>query len=180
MPALSLRTSRLQIRWLDLDDAEFVYNLVNDPDWLRFIGDKSVRNLDDARAYLENGPLRMYRDFGFGLNRVALRDSDEAIGLCGILQRDNLPCPDLGFALLKQYRRQGYALEAAASVLEHAAGELGHERLCAIVTAENRASASLLKRLGFHYDSCTRDETDASELDFYLLELKKPPPPQAD
>ncbi len=73
MEALSIETSRLQIRWLDLDDAEFIYTLVNDPDWMRFIGDKGVRNLDHARDYLETGPMAMYRDHGFGLNRVALK-----------------------------------------------------------------------------------------------------------
>ncbi|MCP4391601.1 MAG: GNAT family N-acetyltransferase, partial [Gammaproteobacteria bacterium] len=80
MEPLSLETSRLNIRWLSFDDAEFIFTLVNDPDWIRFIGDNGVNSLDAARNYLETGPLQMYRQHGFGLNRVALKDSDEPIG----------------------------------------------------------------------------------------------------
>jgi len=112
MAPLSLETSRLQIRWLDLDDAEFIFQLVNDPDWIRFIGDKGVSNLDDARNYIKTGPMEMYRKHGFGLNRVALKENDKAIGICGILQRETLSEVDLGFAFLTDYRRQGYAFEA--------------------------------------------------------------------
>lgn len=172
MQPLSLDTSRLRIRWLGLDDAGFIYDLVNGPDWIRFIGDKSVGNLDDARAYLENGPLKMYRDFGFGLNRVALRDSGEAIGICGILQRDTLPWPDLGFALLPEYRRQGYALEAATAVLEHAAAELKINRLAATVSAENPASAALLQKLGFRYAGPWRSGEGAVGIDLYQIKLE--------
>ena len=172
MQPLSLDTSRLHIRWLALDDAGFIHRLVNDPDWIRFIGDKSVRNLADARAYIENGPLKMYRDFGFGLNRVALRDSGEAIGICGILQRDTLPCPDLGLAFLPEYRRQGYAIEAARAVLENAAAELKKRRLVAILSAENQASARLLKKLDFRYAGPYRAADDAPELDLYQVELE--------
>ena len=174
MHSLSLETGRLRIRWLGLDDAGFIYRLVNDPDWIRFIGDKSVRNLDDARAYLESGPLKMYRDFGFGLNRVALRGGGDAIGICGILQRDSLPCADLGFAFLPEYRRRGYALEAGGAVLEHAATGLEKKRLAAILSPKNLASASLLKKLGFRYAGPCCAEDGAAELDLYQVELGVP------
>jgi len=95
MQPLSLETSRLDLRWLTPDDAAFILALVNDPDWIRFIGDKSVTNLAAARNYLETGPLVMYRRHGFGLNRVALKADNMAIGICGILQRENLAEADL-------------------------------------------------------------------------------------
>ena len=174
MQPLSLETERLCIRWLQLDDCGFIHRLLNDPDWIRFIGDKSVRNLDDARAYLESGPLKMYRSLGFGLNRVALRDSGQAIGICGILQRDTLLRADLGFAFLPEYRRRGYALEAARAVLDHAATGLGITRLAAILTADNEASAGLLQKLGFRYAGPYRAGGNPTELDLYQIELEIP------
>ena len=171
MQPLSLTTSRLKIRWLDLDDAAFIFHLVNDPDWIRFIGDKSVASLDDARDYLENGPLGMYRQYGFGLNRVALKDSDEPIGICGILKRETVPCPELGFALLPEFRRQGYAVEASRAVLEHAADDPALNDIAAIVSPHNQASAKLLATLGFRHEGAYRAQSDAPELDMYRLRL---------
>ena len=95
---LAIATSRLRLRWLTAGDADFVLRLVNDAEWLRFIGDKGARDLDGARRYIETGPAAMYREFGFGLNRVALGDGDRAIGICGLLRRATLAAPDLGFA----------------------------------------------------------------------------------
>jgi len=89
----AIETSRLKLRWLELRDADFIYQLVHDPHWLRFIGDKQVADLEGARGYIEDGPRAMYRQFGFGLNRVALKDGDTPIGICGLLQWDSLPHP---------------------------------------------------------------------------------------
>lgn len=172
MAPLSIETSRLQIRWLDFDDADFIYQLANDPDWIRFIGDKNVSNLDDARHYLETGPLDMYRKHGFGLNRVALKENDKAIGICGILQRETLPEVDLGFALLPDYRRQGYAFEASRAVLEHGFTSLGLQRVAAILSPQNMASATLLGKLGFGFERNYRAEPNSNLLDLYIIDLK--------
>ena len=169
---LAITTSRLQLRWLTAADADFVLNLVNDDDWLRYIGDKGVHDLDGARRYIESGPAAMYREFGFGLNRVALKASDQAIGICGVLKRPTLADPDLGFALLPAYRGQGYALEAARAVLEHARDPLGLERLMAIVNPENKASIALLTRLGFCREDEQVDQPDGSAPDLYAIDLK--------
>ncbi len=171
MAPLSIETSRLLIRWLDFDDAEFIYQLLNDPDWIRFIGDKDVSNLDDARHYIESGPLDMYRRHGFGLNRVALKENDKAIGICGILQRETLPEVDLGFALLPDYRRQGYAVEASRAVLEHGLTSLGLPRVAAILSPQNLASANLLGKLGFSFERNYRAEPNSSFLDLYVIDL---------
>jgi len=114
----SIETSRLNLRWLDADDAGFILRLLNDADWLHFIGDKNVANPEQAKTYIENGPRAMYRQQGFGLNRVALRENDTPIGICGLLQRETLQYSDLGFAFLPAFRRQGYAYEAARAVLQ--------------------------------------------------------------
>ena len=172
MQPLSLETSRLNLRWLTLDDAAFILALVNDPDWIRFIGDKSVTNLDAARSYLETGPMAMYRRHGFGLNRVALRADYAAIGICGLLQRETLAEPDLGFAFLPEFRRRGYALEAAQAILEHASKVMGLSRVVAILSPQNIASAGLLEKLGFNFERNYQAEPNASILDQYVIDLK--------
>ena len=168
--ALRIETARLSLRWLDARDAEFIYRLVNDSDWLRFIGDKQVHDLDSARAYIETGPQAMYRHFGFGLNRIALRESDTPIGICGLLQRDSLPDCDLGFALLPEFRGQGYAFEAAGAVLRHGFSELDKKRVAALVNAANRASIGLLGHLGFRRDSSISMEPDTQPVDLYIID----------
>lgn len=171
MAPLSLETSRLQIRWLDFDDAEFIFQLVNDPDWIRFIGDKGVSNFDDARNYIETGPVEMYRKYGFGLNRVALKANDKAIGICGILQRETLSEVDLGFAFLPDYRRQGYAFEASQAILEHGLKILGLQRIAAILSPQNMISANLLGKLGFRFEQNYQAEPDTDILDLYIMDM---------
>ena len=168
MPApLAISTRRLRLRWLAADDAAFILRLVNDPEWLRFIGDREVASLDDARRYIADGPVAMYRSRGFGLNRVALREDDRAIGICGILKRETLAEPDLGFALLAEFRGRGYAQEAAAAVLEHARTKLGIGRIAAIVQPANRGSVWLLEGLGFVRQGEISAQPDAAALDLY-------------
>ena len=113
---LVLETERLVLRRFTLDDAEFIFRLVNDPSWLRFIGDKNVHNLDDARRYLREGPLDMYQRFGFGMFRVEERASGLPTGMCGLIKRDTLPDVDVGYAFLPEFRGKGYAFEAANAV----------------------------------------------------------------
>jgi len=166
---LAIETSRLKLRWLDLTDADFIYQLVNDPQWLRFIGDKQVADLAGARRYIEDGPRAMYRQFGFGLNRVALKDSDTPIGICGLLQRESLPCPDLGFAILPDYRDQGYAREAADAILQHAYLILRQTQVAAIVNLDNRSSIKLLDKLGFRIDRQIQIEPNQASVDLYVI-----------
>ena len=108
-----LETDRLVLRWLETEDDAFILKLVNEPSWLEHIGDKGVRTLEQARTYIDAGPRQMYRAHGFGLYLVQRKTDDAPIGICGLIRRDVLEHVDLGFALLPQYWRQGYALEAA-------------------------------------------------------------------
>jgi len=144
-----LETERLSLRRFTVDDAGFILTLLNEPAFLRYIGDKKVRNLDDARQYILNGPIASYERHGFGLNCVELRESHTPIGMCGLLKRDELPDPDIGFALLPDYRNQGLAFEAAEAVLKDA-----HHlpRILAITSLDNEASINLLERLGFRFE----------------------------
>ncbi|MEO8346605.1 MAG: GNAT family N-acetyltransferase [Betaproteobacteria bacterium] len=141
-------TQRLLLRRLTLDDAPFIVELLNDPDWLRFIGDKGVRTQDDARNYLRKGPLAMYEREGFGLYLTEIKDGHIPIGMCGLIKRDSLEDVDIGFAYLPAYRTQGYALEAAAAVLAHGRSDFGLMRIVAITSPDNVRSGVLLEKLG--------------------------------
>src|ERR1043166_1705838 len=146
-----LHTDRLFIRPMTVDDAPFILTLLNEPSFLRYIGDKKVRNLDDARQYILNGPIASYERHGFGLCLMELRESHTPVGMCGILKRDELPDPDIGFALLPDFCTKGLAFEAATAVLNDASERLGIERILAITSLDNEASINLLERLGFEF-----------------------------
>lgn len=144
-----LETQRMSLRELVDADAAFILALMNDPGWIRYIGDRGVRTVEAARDYLDARMLAQYRKHGFGLWMVEPREGGGPMGICGLVKRDNLPDPDLGFAFMPGYRRMGYAYESALAVREHATGVLGIPRLLAITSPANDASARLLRKLGF-------------------------------
>ena len=152
---MDIRTPRLAMRRFTLDDADFILALVNDPDWIRNIGDRKVRTLDEAREYLEKGPMALYERLGFGLYLVALKETGERIGMCGLVKRAGLDHVDIGFAFLPAWRGQGFAEEAARAVLAHAR-DLGLEKVVAIVSPENAPSIRLLEKIGMRPSGAVR------------------------
>ena len=152
-----LETERLILRHFNTDDAPFILTLLNEPAFLRYIGDKKVRTLDDARQYILNGPRASYERHGFGLCQVELKHTHAPIGMCGLLKRDELPDPDIGFAFLPDYRNKGFAFEAAAAVLKDARERLKLNRILAIVNPDNDASIKLLQKLGFTFERVKDD-----------------------
>ncbi len=166
-----LETDRLALRQLASNDAAFILRLVNEPSWLRYIGDKGVSTLDEAKDYIQTGPVDMYQRLGFGLWLVELKPGMEPIGICGLLKRDTLDDVDIGFALLPEFWHKGYAYEAAAATLDHAKTHLALERILAITTPDNAASCSLLEKLGFALEELVRLSPDDDELRLYSLNL---------
>lgn len=164
-----LDTERLLLRPITVDDAEFILILLNEPSFLRYIGDKQVRNVEDARQYILNGPIASYERHGLGLLLVELRDSHTRIGMCGLLKRDELPEPDIGFALIPDFWNKGFAFEAAAAVLQDARDRLKLQRILAITSLDNDASIKLLERLGFKFDRVTRLAPDREEIKLFVL-----------
>jgi [ribosomal protein S5]-alanine N-acetyltransferase len=146
-----VETERLILRWLSAKDAAFILELVNDPAWLRFIGDRGVRTLEDARSYILNGPVAMYQREGFGLYLVEQKQSATPIGMCGLIRRAGLDDVDIGFAFLPAYYGQGYAYESAAAVMAYAQNTLGFNRVVAIVDPDNQRSIALLAKLGMSF-----------------------------
>ncbi len=167
-----LETERLFLRRLTTDDAEFILTLLNEPSFLRYIGDKQVRNVEDARQYILNGPVASYEQHGFALGLVELKDERTPIGICGLLKRKELPDPDIGYALLPTFWNKGFAFEAATAVLNDARERLKLPRILAITSLDNNASVRLLERLGFSFERVVRMSEDGEELKLYSLALR--------
>ena len=168
-------TARLTLTEFSLSDAAFIVRLLNDPDWIRYIGDRGVRSEDDARAYLERGPLAMYARSGFGLWRVARRDDGMPVGMCGLIKRDALQDVDGGFAFLPAYRGLGYAAEAAAATLALAAERYGLARVVAIVSPDNERSRRLLTKLGMTFEGPTPGADPDDPTVLYARDLQGSP-----
>jgi len=169
-PALQvLETERLILRWLGAGDAGFILELLNDPSWQKYIGDKGVHNLAEAEHYIRRGPVEMYARLGFGLYLVQTKASAEPIGICGLIKREGLEDVDIGFAYLPRFWGQRYAFEAAAATLVYAGSVLGIARVVAITSKDNRRSANLLRRLGFRFERTVRLDAAGDELDLYAI-----------
>ena len=151
-----IETERLVLQKMKVEDAEFIFELVNEAAFIRNIGDKGVRTLEDARNYILNGPVVSYAKFGFGLYLVALRETGEAIGICGLLKRDALEDVDIGFAFVERFRRKGFAYESAAAVMEYGRNALGLKRIVAITSPDNEGSMRVLEKIGLRFEKMIR------------------------
>jgi RimJ/RimL family protein N-acetyltransferase len=163
-----LETERLVLRWLSTDDAAFILELVNEPSWLKYIGDKGVKTLQDAENYIRKGPVEMYRRLGFGLYLVEIRESHEPIGICGLIKRETLEDVDLGFAFLPKFWGKHYAFESATAAMSYGKNVLGIPRIAAITSQDNRPSEKLLEKLGFRFERNVRLSTSDDELKLYM------------
>jgi RimJ/RimL family protein N-acetyltransferase len=166
-----VETQRLQMRWLTLDDAELMLAIWNDPAFIRHVGDKGIRTIDEARKALNEGVMQIYAKHGYGPYRVALKSDDTPIGICGLFRRDGLDEPDIGFGLLPDYCRNGYAYEASCAAIEHARSKLEIPRLTAIVSPENVVSISLIEKLGLQFERMTRLPGDDCDICLYAMQL---------
>jgi len=165
-----LATDRLLLRHMTEDDAAFVCELLNEPSFIQYIGDRGVRTLEDAREYIRTGPMESYAQHGFGLYTVVLKERGDAAGICGLLKRDALEDPDVGFAFLPRYWSQGYAFEAAAAVLEHGRHTHDMTRILAITSPDNVASITLLAKLGFHFERMDQLADDSPLVRVFALD----------
>jgi [ribosomal protein S5]-alanine N-acetyltransferase len=162
-----LQTERLELRELSLADDEFILELLNEPGFLRHIGDKGVRSLADAREYITQGPRESYGRFGFGLYLACLAGRDEPVGICGLLKRDTLPDVDVGFAFLSRHWSKGYATESAAAMLDYGKRRIKLKRIVAITAPENHGSIAVLEKIGLRFERMVRLGTDAQALKLF-------------
>ena len=146
-----LETERLKVRWLTVDNTKFIIELLNSPGWIKFIGDRNVKTEDQAKKYLEDGPLKSYADNGFGLCLVESKDEAIPIGMCGILKREHLDTPDIGFAFLPEFIGKGLAFEVAKATLIYAEETLKLPNILAITVPYNKLSIKLLEKIGMRF-----------------------------
>ncbi|HET6822403.1 MAG TPA: GNAT family N-acetyltransferase [Anaerolineales bacterium] len=166
-----LETERLSLRQLTTDDAPFIFVLVNEPSFIQNIGDRNVRTIEDARAYILNGPVTSYEKNRFGLYLVVLKETNESIGMCGLIKRDGLEDVDIGYALLPKFWSKGYAVEAARAVKEYAKDVVELKRLVAIVDPANEASIRVLEKIGLRYEKMIRLSADDIDLKLFGIAL---------
>ena len=165
-------TDRLRITRLTAEDAGFILRLLNEPAFIRFIGDRKICTERDAATYLSNGPIDSYQNNGFGLYKVSSNQTHQSLGMCGLVKRNELELPDIGFAFFQEKWGNGYAYESSVAVLRHAAVELKLDRVAAIVNADNSASLRLLHKLGFTFEKMVRMTGESEDICQYAIALQ--------
>lgn len=166
-----LETERLILRRFTVDDGEFILELLNDPLWLRFIGNNGVNTLDDARSYISKTLVAMYERLGFGLYLAELKGEGIPVGMCGLIKRDSLEDVDIGFAFLPKFHGKGYAFESASAVMAYGERAFGLKRIVAITSPDNYASARVLEKLGFNFDRMIKLADDGDEVKLFASNL---------
>ena len=159
-----LRTKRLLLRRMTLDDDDFILELLNSPKWIKYIGTRDVDTLEKARDYLDSSVLPNYDALGFGFYIIERLDDHVRIGNCGLTHRNGMDHADIGYSLLEQYEGHGYAYEAAEAVLKYGFEVHKLDHIEAIVTRDNRRSLHLLRKLGMHYKKMIELPNDDEKL----------------
>jgi ribosomal-protein-alanine N-acetyltransferase len=167
----TLETGRLRLREFSADDSQFIIELLNEPSFIRNIGDRNVHNTEDAHRYLQNGPLASYAKNGFGLYAVILKETSELIGMCGLIKRDQLQDVDIGYAFLPRFWSKGYALEAVSAVKSHGRDVVGLKRLVAIVDPGNDPSIRVLEKIGMKFEEMVKLSEDDIERKLFATDL---------
>lgn len=162
-----VESERLILRWASEEDASFIQELVNDPAWLQYLGDRGIRTIDEARHYIQTSLMGMYEKYGFGLYMVELKENGDPVGICGLLKRDSLEHVDIGFAFSSTHHRKGYGYESAQATLKYAKESLSLTKIVAITSTVNTPSSSLLEKLGFTFERMVKLPHDPDELKLY-------------
>ena len=159
-----LETERLSLREFTIHDTAFIIELLNTPGWIEFIGDRNIKTTEQAKGYLQNGPIKSYELNGFGLSLVEIKTSKTGIGMCGIIKRDNLENPDIGFAFLPEFTGKGFAFEMANATMNYAKDILKLPTIFAITIPSNERSIKLLKKIGLKFSRTFTFPDDGEEL----------------
>jgi RimJ/RimL family protein N-acetyltransferase len=162
-----LETERTILREIVESDAEFILDLLNQPSFIKYIGDRNVRTVDEARNYIESRFTESYKKFGFGMWAVVLKETNALAGICGFVKRDSLPEADIGFAFLPQFERKGYAFESASAAMRYGADVLKLPCVLAITSKDNASSQKLLERVGLKFERLISIPGDAEELKLF-------------
>jgi [ribosomal protein S5]-alanine N-acetyltransferase len=165
------QTPRLLLRPLTLHDATFLLDLMNQPSYHRFIGDRGIRDVPGAMDYIQTRFLDSYEKHGYGLYAVVIIGTARLAGICGLVKRETLPQPDLGFAFHPAYWSQGMAREAAQATMQFARETKGLSQLLAVTHPENEPSIRLLQKLGFTFQEMIQFPGDDESLKLFTCFL---------
>lgn len=165
-------TPRLRLRTVTPDDAAFYLELVNDQSWIANIGQRNLHTVEAARAALETGPMAQFREQGYSLYIIERRSDGAPVGMAGLVRRDSLPGPDIGYAVRPAYWGQGYAWEATAAIVRHAQHVLRIRTLYGITSQQNQASINLLNKLGLRYERFSRLPPEGRETNIYRRDFR--------
>ena len=171
MAKIILSTKRLILREAELSDSKFFFDLLNSEKWLKYIGDRGIKTLDNAAKYINDKLIKSYKTNGFGLYVYELKESNIPIGICGFIKRDYLDSLDIGFALLPEYERKSYTYEISDAVMKFGRETLGLKKVVAITTEDNIASQKLLNKLGFGFKSYINEPETNEKLLLYSSEF---------
>ncbi len=151
-----ITTDRLLINKITIDDAGFILELMNDKDWIKNIGDKGVRTIEDAQAYIQSRFLKTYNESDYGFYTMNLKNTQQIIGIVGLVDRKGIDHIDIGYGILPEFRGKGYAFEAAKAIHDYGYQELNLEKIVAIVNPDNLPSIKLLTKLGLEFEKMVR------------------------
>jgi RimJ/RimL family protein N-acetyltransferase len=166
-----LETERLTLRKITIDDALFMLDLLNQPSFIQFIGDRGVRTLDAARNIITKRYIAAYEQLGFGIYLTLLKEDQTPIGICGLVKRDGLDNADIGYAFLPQFWSKGYASESASAVLAYARNTLGFRRILGITTPDNTASIRVLEKAGLKFERMVKLPGEETELKLFEINV---------
>ena len=165
-----IETSRLILSELKTEDAAFILKLYNDPDFITYVGDKGIKSIQDAENFINTEPRQSYKDYKHGLYLVQLKDAT-SIGICGLLKRENLNFPDIGFAILPDHRKMGFIYEASKALIQDAKRRLHFKNILAITSPDNKAAIKLLIKLGFIFKEMIKIDSNNKPTQLYTIQL---------
>ena len=167
----NFETERLILKPTSEEDAEFIFELLNTPKWIKYIGDRNIKTVENAKDYIKIKMLPQLKRLGYS-NYTLIRKSDNhKIGTCGLYDRDGLEGIDIGFAFLPEYERNGYAFESANKLMNAAFNEFEITKINAITVKDNISSQKLLEKLGLKLNGTTKLPDDNEELLLYKIEM---------
>lgn len=150
-PAFPLSTERLTLRRAEATDTAFIVELVNDPGWLEYIGDRGIHTTAAALTYIEDKLWAAEAQHGYAMGILTRRDSGQPVGAAGFLRRDFLPHPDIGYALLTAHAGQGYATEICHALMAQGRSQFGFSAVLGLTSAHNTRSLAVLRKIGLTY-----------------------------
>ncbi|MFN3020116.1 GNAT family N-acetyltransferase [Chryseobacterium sp. TY3] len=168
----SFETERLILKPTDLEDIDFIFELMNTPKWIEYIGDRNIKTQDDAKQYIINRHLPNFENNGFGSYTLILKENGSKIGSSGLFKRESLEVVDIGFAFLPEYEGKAYGYESSKKILEAAKNDFGLKKVSAITLPNNIASQKLIEKLGLSYQKMVKPfAEDDEELMYYEMDL---------